>query len=153
MKLNLGSGKNPKGDWINIDNDPNAKYDILRDITKGLPFADNSMDEVYASHIMEHLTKDEFCFVMQEIWRVCIDKAKITIIVPHWQYEGAYDIDHKPVITKRWFKIFEKGYSCVQDTHKFHQGCYFKINEIIEDVDGSIKHAEPQMYVYLEVEK
>ncbi len=79
-KLNIGCGRDYKFGYINIDIDPSVKPDIVRDIEKGLPFDDNSVDEIYCSHTLEHI--HDLLFVLREFYRVCKNKAKITIIVP-----------------------------------------------------------------------
>ena len=54
-KLNLGCGYNKKDGWINIDNDETVNPDIVRDLTRGLPFDDNSFDTVICTHTIEHV--------------------------------------------------------------------------------------------------
>jgi SAM-dependent methyltransferase len=55
MKLNLGCGKDIREGWINIDRHEYpgvVQYDISR---LPLPFADGVVDEILASHVLEHL--------------------------------------------------------------------------------------------------
>lgn len=68
--------------WINIDLTSFWKTDMKRDITRGLPFDDNSVDEIYTEHCLEHIGPDDIQFVIKEMWRVCKDKTKISIVVP-----------------------------------------------------------------------
>lgn len=86
LRLNIGSGgkKLPaeKG-WVNIDNEPQFNPDKLMDITKPWDYADDSVDEIFASHILEHLYTPEFFHVIKEMYRVCKNGAKIGIILPH----------------------------------------------------------------------
>ena len=81
-KLNLGSGCDYKEGFINLDINKEVKADIYADINKGLPFKDNYFDYIFSCHAIEH-TKD-FFGVMDDIWRVCKDKAIIEIYVPHF---------------------------------------------------------------------
>ena len=53
MKLDLGIGKYPIEGFVHIDKYPYPGVGILGDATR-LPFADNSIDEFIASHIIEH---------------------------------------------------------------------------------------------------
>lgn len=60
MKLNLGSGNRKMvGDgWINVDLPDNwcsSKPEIVHDITKPLPFDDESADVIQAIHVFEHM--------------------------------------------------------------------------------------------------
>ncbi len=64
MKLHLGSGKNIKDGYINIDayvDDPRIeKFDIFN-----LPYRDNEIDEILTEHLIEHIKfKDE-----EKFWR------------------------------------------------------------------------------------
>jgi predicted SAM-dependent methyltransferase len=52
MKLNLASHGDHKEGYISVDFD-HPKADVKADVTE-LPFEDDSVDEVYASHILEH---------------------------------------------------------------------------------------------------
>ena len=79
-RINLGSGMFRKEGYINIDKDLSAKPDIVRDIERGLPFDSDSVDEVRACHILEHVS--DFIFVLKEIYRVCKNGATVFIEVP-----------------------------------------------------------------------
>lgn len=79
-KLNIGAGGEQLLGFISIDIDSSTKPNIVRDIEKGLPFDDNSVDEVKCSHTLEHI--HDLLFVLREFYRVCRCGAKITIIVP-----------------------------------------------------------------------
>jgi len=82
MKLNLGSGTNPKIGYINIDKAYFSGVGLLCDLEVGLPFKDNTMDEIVATHILEHITN--LVDLFKEMWRVCKNSAKIRIDVPHY---------------------------------------------------------------------
>lgn len=69
-RLNLGCGTQHKEGYINIDKRPEVKPDIVRDILRGLPFSDDSVDEVYSQDFLEHIPQAEVVWVMNEIWRV-----------------------------------------------------------------------------------
>lgn len=129
IKLNLGSGNRQRAQsegWVNIDRDASTKPDIVRSLEVGLPFSDSVVDEVYASHVMEHVTN--FFFLMQEIWRVCKSGAKIEIIVPAVYYpEGAFQNDHVRYFTIESFDWFEEGFEGVQNYDQFRGESRFKI--------------------------
>jgi SAM-dependent methyltransferase len=61
LRLNLGCGKRCFGgeEWVNVDIDDEClvsgvKY-LKADITKTLPFEDDSADEILTVHVIEHL--------------------------------------------------------------------------------------------------
>lgn len=82
MKINLGCGDFKKEGWIGIDQYPYKCVDIVHDLNKGIPLRDNSVDEIYTSYFM-HYIKDLYFFI-HEIYRVCKDGAKITILESHF---------------------------------------------------------------------
>lgn len=79
-RLNIGAGVDKIPGFIHIDIDSATKPDIIRDIEKGLPFDDSSIDEIKCSHVLEHI--HDLLFVLREFYRVSKNSAKITIIVP-----------------------------------------------------------------------
>jgi len=93
-KLNLGCGKDIKPGWINIDIKDYGQ-EIVRDITRGLPFDDNSVDEIYSCHFFEHLNGDDVRWVLEECYRVLKPGAEIFIRVPHSHCDEAFYPDHK----------------------------------------------------------
>jgi SAM-dependent methyltransferase len=104
-KLNLGSGNNKIKYFINIDISSNFLPDIIADIERGLPFKDDSFDEVFANHVIEHLS--DTIFAMNEIYRVCKNGARIIIEVPYQCSDMAFaDPTHKKIFNKESFKYF-----------------------------------------------
>jgi hypothetical protein len=83
MKINLGCGLNKKDGFINVDLIENA--DIQQDMYDYLvTLQNNSVDEIYSYHSLEHLTKEQFLKVFNEILRVSKHGAKISIGVPYY---------------------------------------------------------------------
>ena len=80
--LNIGCGSTFHKDWINIDIAPSSADVIAQDLTKGLPFASNSIDVCYSSHVLEHLKKAETAFFLEEQRRVLKRNGLIRVITP-----------------------------------------------------------------------
>ena len=78
-KLNLGCNDLKLDGFINIDIDPRVKPDMLANCLH-LPFEDDSVDEIYAGHLLEHTTPEEEA--LKEWHRVLKKGGKITITVP-----------------------------------------------------------------------
>lgn len=130
-KLNLGSGMNKIKGYINIDSDKSTNPDIVRNIEKGLPFDDDSVDEVRAYNILEHC--EDAIFVIKEIWRVCKNGAMIFIEVPIGLTQ---DPTHKTFFSPDTFDIWtnrEEGGSWQQD---YYGGC-IKFKEIKKEIWNS----------------
>lgn len=69
-RINLGCGYAHKEGYVNIDNRPEVNPDLLADVLEGLPFDDNSLDEVRAYDFLEHIPIGQTIQVITEIWRV-----------------------------------------------------------------------------------
>jgi len=76
------------------------------------PWDDDSIDEIRANHIMEHLGQDSDTFlkIMQEIYRICKPGARIEINAPHPRHDDFIsDPTHVRAITPRLFELFSKN--------------------------------------------
>jgi SAM-dependent methyltransferase len=82
VRVDLGCGKKKEPGFVGIDRFPLPGVDIVADMNKGLPLADNSADYLVASHSLEHV--DDLIFTMQEIYRVCKHKALVCIVAPYY---------------------------------------------------------------------
>lgn len=82
VRLNLGSGNFIKDGYINIDEFVESE-DIRKMSMLSLDFADNSVDEVYTSHSLEHFGKDGVNQVLKECNRVLKPNGIIVIEVPN----------------------------------------------------------------------
>ena len=109
IKLDLGCGHNkPKG-YIGIDKDENSDADIIWDLENGIPYPDESVDEVRAYHILEHLSDKEK--IMAEIWRVLKPGGRLVFEVPSTKGEGAFNHpDHKSFWNKSTFYFWTQDH-------------------------------------------
>jgi predicted SAM-dependent methyltransferase len=110
LRLNIGCGLLTHPSWVNVDGSWNArlaKHPRLRnslaslnilpadkaevpwsrdifvhDIRKPLPFHDCSADAVYASHVLEHLYREQGQHLILESFRVLASAGIVRIVVP-----------------------------------------------------------------------
>jgi ubiquinone/menaquinone biosynthesis C-methylase UbiE len=94
MKIDIGCGAFKKSGFTGIDIRPVAGVDIIHDLSKPIPIPDNSVEEVYCSHFLEHIG-DALPLLLKEIVRVSKNNAKVTFKVPYWSMEGAMFYGHK----------------------------------------------------------
>ncbi len=103
IRLNLGCGLNKMPGFVNCDSDPAVKPDKLFDLTRRFPFKDNSVDEVFTSHTLEHIPQDILLNkTLPEMWRVCKAGAKVTIVAPYG--------DSQPVLN-HYTRFFEDTFN------------------------------------------
>jgi SAM-dependent methyltransferase len=105
-RIDLGCGPAKRHGYTGIDHIALTGVDIVRDIDRhGLPFSDDTIAAVYASHFLEHVR--DLVFVMNEIGRVCCHGAEVEIVVPTllgpW---GAADPTHQRLFNARSFGYF-----------------------------------------------
>lgn len=108
LKLDIACGKNKKPGFSGVDIWDGA--DIVVDLEKfPWPFEDNSVDEVFCSHYIEH-TSDLISFV-NELYRIMKVGAKAEIIAPYYSSIRAWqDPTHLRAISENTFLYFNKDW-------------------------------------------
>lgn len=120
MKLDLGCGKNKKEGFIGCDQYAMEGVDKVFNIgAEAWPFENDSVDEINASHFLEHLTQNQRAHFMNEAYRVMKAGAKATIITPHWASNRAYgDITHQwPAVSEMFFYYLKQEWRDTQAPH------------------------------------
>ena len=88
MRLNIGSGGKKLEGYVNVDAEPMTEPDVVCNIGHDRwPFDDDSVDEVVAEHILEHLTTPELFHCMKEMYRVCRNEATVGLRLPHPRHD------------------------------------------------------------------
>ncbi len=106
LRLNLGCNTDLRDGWVNIDIADYGGNQIIDLNSYPWPFADNSVAQVFASHVLEHL--DNFNSVVTEIWRICEPDAVIEIAVPFFLSTKFYsEPDHRIPFGIRSFDNYE----------------------------------------------
>ena len=83
VRLQLGSGNDPKPGWINHDLVKLPGINICHDLNEfPWPWADNTIDQVWVKDVLEHLPNT--IAVMEELHRITEPGEKVYIAVPYW---------------------------------------------------------------------
>ena len=72
-----------------------------------LPWENDSVDGVFSSHFVEHLTKEQRIHFFNELWRIMRLGSVAKIVVPHWSNTCAYgDPTHEWPPMSEWFAFY-----------------------------------------------
>jgi len=118
--LDLGCGPWKREGFIGIDirnfwegnkiKNYEVKADIFYDLNKGIPFPNNSVEQINMGHFLEHVANPYN--MLDECIRVLIQKGVIDIVVP---LNEIFSPDHITSFYSGWF-----------DRNIFLEGAYFK---------------------------
>lgn len=121
--IDIGCGPRCPEGFIGIDKIDFGQRHVI-DVREGLPFKDQSVDEVRSSHFVEHLTGAERVSFFNELYRVMKTGATAQIITPNWSHACAYgDPTHQWPPMSAWYPLYlhaewrkgnapHSGYTC-----------------------------------------
>lgn len=131
-KIELGCGRNRREFYIGIDvRDFGQEY--VRDITKGLPFDDDSVDEVYACHVLEHIDKKDVSFVWEEIYRVLCPSGLLIARMPHATDPHAWLPEHLSMWSEETVKVLCNWYGS-EDHHTKTNFAVAYLNQVDDEL-------------------
>lgn len=82
LRLHIG-GKEPREGWKILNIQPGPAVDFVGNVTDLSAFADLSVAEIYASHVLEHLGyRDELLHTLTELHRILAPGGWLRISVP-----------------------------------------------------------------------
>jgi predicted SAM-dependent methyltransferase len=107
--LDVGCGPAKYPGSIGLDMNPNTAADVLCHLDKGgLPFRDNSFDQVRAEHFIEHVA--DVIATMEEFHRVTRPGGTIFILTPHYTDCNSFtDPTHRSHLNTYSFHYFYPG--------------------------------------------
>jgi predicted SAM-dependent methyltransferase len=106
LKLQFGCGPHIKEGWVNIDLRSGA--DIRLDLSKPLPFPNDSTDIIYSEHFLEHIDYPQATMaLLAECWRVLKPGGVFSVGVPdtEWpllEYAGVRKDGYFAIAKKQW---------------------------------------------------
>jgi SAM-dependent methyltransferase len=123
--LNIGCGRVPVNNAINVDLVPGVNADVVHDLNvRPWPFDDGRFEAVHANDVIEHL--HDTVATMAEIHRVCKHGAIIHITVPHFSSVGAFiDPTHRRFFAAGTFDYFSEGHHL-----SYYGGGAFRIRQL-----------------------
>lgn len=132
MKLDIACGQNKREGFMGVDIAPGKGVDFVWDLEKfpWEPFKDHSVKEVNVSHYAEH-TKDMMKF-MDEIWRICEDGAKVTIVGPYYTSVRAWgDPTHRRALCEWTWLYYQKPWREANKLDHYPIKCDFEMTNML----------------------
>ena len=118
MKLHIG-GKEKKEGWKILNIQKFEGVDFLGDISDLSQFENNSIEEVYASHVIEHVPQKKVNETLKGVYRILSENGKFYISVPDMDVLCKIFIDSKaPPEVK--FHIMRMMFGGQVDEFDFH---------------------------------
>jgi hypothetical protein len=143
IRLNLGSDRQQISGFLSVDFRPEVSPDVVADIKDLSMFEDDSVEEIYASHVLEHLTWEEGLEALKEWMRVLKPAGMLTVVVP-----DIVQIYHMMKHGQRWGE-----YRMPMD-QQYVQACAFGahlLSDVIpemRDQYGNQGHEHKSIYLY-----
>ncbi len=145
LKLNLGCGNHKLEGYLNVDSQSGCSPDQIVDLEQfPWPWADNSVEEIQMSHVLEHLgaTTEKYFGIMRELYRVCAPNASVHITVPHPRSDNYLtDPTHVRPITANGLSMFDQELNrqwIAENSATTPLGLYLGINFKITDTNVNI---------------
>lgn len=144
LKLDLGSGQTPREGFEGVDlHAPNAKHRVHLWNGTAWPWADSSVSELAASHLIEHIDaafievglvttptkvspkmQDAFLFFFDEAWRVAKPGATFRLQWPALQSVRAFqDPTHRRYIPMQTLAYLDKNWREMQKLDHYLGSC------------------------------
>lgn len=133
IRLNIGSGEWLIGGYVNIDADPAQPVDLVATVPP-IPYSDESVDEVWSCHFLEHLDQPTGAEFLRECYRVLKPGGLLGVVVPDTRAIAAAYLEGRLAVEEpnsggrlRWMRDLDDVcalflFSTVQPSH--HQWAY-----------------------------
>jgi predicted SAM-dependent methyltransferase len=120
-RLNVGCGEYPQSgvaDWLNIGlfSLKRVPYGMVKhegsrailhfDMTRSIPMFDNTVQYIYSSHFIEHLTLDQGLAFVKECYRVMKPGASIRLTCPDLEIWACKYAENDTAFFERFYAIF-----------------------------------------------
>ena len=127
LDLGTGNGKRKPAGYLGVDLYAGDGVDIVHDLRATWPWADNSVEEAQAIHLVNQLTASERVHFANELFRVLRPGAKATLYIPYWASGTAYGQlrNEWPPVSEHWFVYLNREWREANDTNGMPYTCDF----------------------------
>ena len=129
MKLHLGCGNIIIPNFINVDITPLPGVDVVDDVSTLTKFESNSVELIYACHVLEHFGHEEILPILKRWWDVLKSGGELRISVPDLDRIVKIYYDNwehfQTVPNTPWIGLIYVGQGTPYDYHKTgFNNCY-----------------------------
>lgn len=112
IKLNIGAGnRRPLPGYVTLDNNPAHNPDIHYTVPP-IPLPDESVTDIYCSHLLEHLTNTYASLLIAECYRVLVPGGVAEFRVPYALTQEAFrDPTHVSYWVPERFHYYTQKYA------------------------------------------
>jgi hypothetical protein len=151
LKLDLGCGQNPREGFDGVDIHGDKAKHRVNLFTFPWPFADESVEEIFASHLLEHvpareveardmhetisakaqafLGQDMLFAFMDECYRILKPDCWMTVVVPSGRSNRAFwDPTHRRFFMQETFLYFAKEWRKINALDHYRVRCNFGVD-------------------------
>lgn len=124
LRLDLGCGQSKRDGFRGVDIARAPGVDVVHDLLSyPWPFEDESVDEIYCSHFLEHVPGPKRGRFMDEVYRILKFESFATFVTPYWTSERAIqDYTHAwPPVGSASYYYFCKAW---REANKLTHGAY-----------------------------
>ncbi|WP_055478614.1 methyltransferase domain-containing protein [Sphaerimonospora mesophila] len=102
--VDLGCGGTKQhADNLGLDVWPGPAVDVVADLMNGVPFQDESVDQIFAVHVLEHLA--DYLPLLAECHRILRPGGVLHVLAPWWRHVNAVaDPTHVRLLDVQTFK-------------------------------------------------
>lgn len=100
--VNFGSGPHPLAGWINVDLDPSGRPDVVADLSKALPFADQCADAIFSEDFVAQLEPDALRRFLAECRRMLKPEGTLRVLTPDLARFARLFLDDPATLIRFW---------------------------------------------------
>lgn len=101
LQLHLGCGTLLLDDWVNVDL-IGLPVDMAWNITRALPFPDNSVNAIFNEHVLEHLTPEDGYQFLKDAYRVLQPGGVLRVVMPDAHLYIKSYVDPEDTFLEEW---------------------------------------------------
>ena len=117
---------------------------LHHELSYGIPFNDNTIDFIYTSHFVEHLSRQNALNLLKDSYRVLKEGGMMRISIPVLQYAiSLYSLGRKDEMLRQYFFVDDDGASFSQHRYMYD---YELLSKILSNIGfADIKRCEFQV--------